>query len=329
MEPLILGIDIGGTKIAGGLVSIAGRIQARQEVATEQEKGFAHSSGQMFRLVEALLAEAPRAGGSVVGIGACAPGPLHPRSGVLVNPPNLSGWENLALRALLQDRYGIQVHLGNDANAAGLAEVLWGAAAGFRNVFYVTISTGIGTGIILDGRILLGKSGMAGEGGHVTIQYGEDAPRCNCGNLGCIEAYASGTRAAKRARDRLLNMTDKPLVLARETGGDWDRLTMKHIAAAAEKGCAFSREIVRETGTLVGIWLGSVVSLLDPEVIVIGGGVARIGERLFRPIREELPRRTINRFAAQTPVVPARLDRDVGIYGAAALVLEEERASGS
>ncbi len=323
MDPLILGIDIGGTKIAGGLVTEQGKLAARQELPTQQEKGFTHSSGQMHRVIEDLLENARRTGASVTGIGACAPGPLHPEYGVLVNPPNLTGWENLALRDLLKERYGVPVHLGNDANAAGLAEVLWGAAAGFRNVFYVTVSTGIGTGIILDKKILLGKNGMAGEGGHVTINYRDDAPRCNCGNLGCIEAYASGTNAARRAKKKLEGMTVKPALLARETGGDWDALTMKQIAGAAEKGCPFSREIIRETGTLIGIWLGSIVSLLDPEVIVIGGGVARIDEPLFQPIREELPRRTINRCAAQTPVVRARLDRDVGIYGAAALVMEE------
>ena len=327
MEPLILGLDIGGTKIAAGLVSFEGTLKVRREVPTEQERGFEHSSGQMFRVVDALLEDAPRTGGSVTGIGTCAPGPLRPNEGILVNPPNLTGWEDLALRDLLRDRYGVPVHIGNDANAAGLAEVLWGAAAGLRNVFYVTISTGIGTGIILDGRILLGRTGMAGEGGHVTIQHGPDAPRCKCGNLGCIEAYASGTSAARRARDRLQRMTPPPPVLTRETGGDWAGLTMKQIAAAAEKGCTFSREVIRETGTLVGIWLGSVVSLLDPEMIVIGGGVARIGDPLFQPIREELPRRTINRFAAETPVVRARLDQDVGIYGAAALVMEARKSA--
>jgi glucokinase len=322
MAPLILGIDIGGTKIAGGLVSPQGKITARQEFPTEQEKGFAHSSGRMYRVIEDLQETARRAGASVVGIGACAPGPLQPEQGVLVNPPNLSGWEDLALRDLLKERYRLPIHLGNDANAAGLAEVLWGAASGLRNVFYVTVSTGIGTGIILDKRILLGKNGMAGEGGHVTIDFRDDARRCNCGNLGCIEAYASGTSAAMRAREKLEGMVEKPALLTRETGGDWENLSMKQIAMAAEKGCSFSREIIRETGTFVGIWLGSVVSMLDPDMIVIGGGVTRIGEPFFQPIRKELPRRTINRYAAETPVVQARLDRDVGICGAAALVLQ-------
>ncbi len=323
MPPLTLGIDIGGTKIAGGLISAEGRMVARHEVPTEQEQGFEHSSGQMRRVIDALLSDARNAGARVMGIGTCAPGPLDPVRGVLVNPPNMNGWENLALRDLLEDRYGISVHLGNDANAAGLAEALWGAATGYDHVFYVTVSTGIGTGIILNRRILLGKNGMAAEGGHVTINYRSDAPRCNCGNLGCIEAYASGTSAALRARRKLKEMPEKPAILGRETGGHWDTVTMQQIGQAAEKGDAFSQEIIRETGTLLGVWLGSVVSLLDPDVIVIGGGVARIGDPLFTPIRETIPKRTINRTAGQTPILRARLDRDVGIYGAAALAMAE------
>jgi glucokinase len=323
MPPLTLGIDIGGTKIAGGLITAQGKMTARRELPTQQEQGFEHSSGQLFRVIETLLEQARAENAGIAGIGVCAPGPLDPRRGVLVNPPNLTGWDDLSLGHLLEARYGFNVSLGNDANAAGLAEVFWGAAIGFDHVFYVTVSTGIGTGIILNKRILLGKNGMAGEGGHVTINYREDAPRCNCGNLGCIEAYASGTAMARRARGRLDEMAQKPPLLAHETGGNWDSLTAKQIGAAAERGDAFSREIIRETGILLGIWLGSIVSVLDPEVIVIGGGVARIGDPLFEPIRETLPGRTINRCAGKTPVVRARLDRDVGIYGAAALVLAD------
>jgi glucokinase len=328
MDRVIAGLDIGGTKIAAGLVTPAGELTARQEVPTGQERGFEHSSGQMFRVMEEMLAQARRAGSEVIGIGACAPGPMNPARGILVNPPNLHGWQNLGLRDLLQQRYGLPVRVDNDANAAGLAEALWGAGAGFEIVFYVTVSTGIGTGIVLRRRILHGKNGMAGEGGHVSINAFDETYRCNCGNVGCIEAYASGPSTAKRARRRLERLPQKPALLEEETGGDWDGLTMKQIGRAAERGDAFSREMIRETGMLLGIWLGGVVSLLDPDVIVIGGGVAQSGEPLFAAIREELPRRTINRLAHDTPVVRARLERDVGIYGAAALLMPGAQAAG-
>jgi glucokinase len=321
MKRYILGLDIGGTKIAAGLVTLKGELVERQELPTEQVKGFAHSSGQMHRLIQPLLQRASREGAEVAGIGTCAPGPLDIERGILLNPPNLTGWDNLPLREMTEERYGLPVHMDNDANAAGLAEALWGAGVGYEQIFYVTVSTGIGTGIILKKKILHGKSGMAGEGGHVTIHFQDPAYRCNCGNTGCIEAYASGPSVSRRARERLRAMQDRPALLAAETGGDWDGLAMEQLARAAGRGDTFSQGIIRETGFYLGIWLGSVVSLLDPDVIVIGGGVAQIGEPLFRPIREELPRRTINRLAAQTPVVRAHLEKDVGVFGGAALVL--------
>lgn len=321
MEPMILGLDIGGTKIAGGLLTCAGELVAREELPTEQERGFAHSSGRMTRTVEALLEHGRRKGAEIIGIGACAPGPMDVQKGILHNPPNLEGWENLALRDMLEKRFGIETYMDNDANAAGLAEALWGAGRGYDHVFYATVSTGIGTGIILNRRILHGKNGMAGEGGHVTIQFEDSDALCKCGNTGCIESYASGTSVAKRAKRKLEALPHKPPLLEKETGGDWDGLSMKHIASAAIQGDAFSQGIIQEAGTHLGIWLGSIVSVLDPDIIIIGGGVAQVGDTLFEAIRKELPRRTINPFAEKTPVVRAMLERDVGIFGAAALAL--------
>ena len=325
MKRFILGLDIGGTKIATGLVTIEGDLVAREEIPTEQDKGFHHSSGQMARAVESMLEHPLRQGAEIIGIGACAPGPMEPDKGILVNPPNMKGWGNLALRDLLENRYQLTVRLDNDANAAGLAEAVWGAAAGHDLVFYVTVSTGIGTGIILNQKVLHGKNGMAGEGGHVTINAQDETYRCNCGNVGCIEAYASGPSAAKRARKKLASQPRKLPLLEKEVGGNWEELTMKHIGTAAEQGDVFSQEIIRETGTFLGIWLGGIVSLLDPDIIVLGGGVTQTGDPLFNAIRKELPARTINRNARETPVVRAQLNRDVGIFGAAALVMAEEK----
>jgi glucokinase len=225
---------------------------------------------------------------------------------------------------MLEKRFGVDVYLDNDANAAGLAEALWGAGRGLDHVFYATVSTGIGTGIILNRRILHGRNGMAGEGGHVTIQCEDEGALCNCGNTGCIESYASGTSVAKRAKRALEELPEIPALLEQEMDGGLDTLTMRHLANAAAKGEPFSRGMVEETGRRLGIWLGSVVSLLDPDIVIIGGGVSRAGEPLFEAIRRELPRRTINPFAAETPVVKAKLEQDVGIFGAAALVLEGE-----
>jgi glucokinase len=185
------------------------------------------------------------------------------------------------------ERYGVPCVIENDANAAGLAEVRFGAAKGCHSVLYATLGTGIGTGIILDGTIYHGKNGAAGEGGHVSIDY-RSAAICNCGTPGCIEALASGTAVQARGIDPA-RMSDSAL---------------------------------DELATMLGAWLGSVVNLLDPDMIVIGGGMSQIGDPLFTRIRREMPRRTINQFAASTPIVPAMLQQDCGIVGAATVALD-------
>jgi glucokinase len=281
---IALGVDIGGTKIAAGLVSCGSTLELlhSQFVPTRAQDGLATSLAQLWSAIDAVR------DARVEAIGICAPGPLNPKTGVVLNPPNLPGWRDVPLAAIVADRYGLPCRIENDANAAGLAEAHYGAAKGFSSVLYATISTGIGTGIILNGRIYHGKNGAAGEGGHVTIDY--RGKRCRCGVPGCIEAIASGKALADTGRN--------PSTLS---DAELDELTE---ALAA--------------------WLGSCVSLLDPEIIVIGGGLANIGDPLFSRLRRAVPARTINQFAAETPIVPALLAANVGILGAAAAVLSHE-----
>ncbi len=296
MDHVVIGLDIGGTKLAGGVLTREARLLERSERPARAAEGAAASLGQVWGILEELCAAA-QAFGTLDGIGVCAPGPLDPRTGVIFNPTNMPGWVNVPLAGEVTRRFGAPCRVENDANGAGLAEALFGAGRGCRSVFYATISTGIGTGIILDGKVYHGKNGAAGEGGHVTIDYRSPAV-CNCGNPGCIEALASGTAIARRA--------GRPA---------------EELARAAAAGDAAAARFLEDTWDMLAAWLGSVVSLLDPDIIVIGGGVSRIGEPLFRTLREAVPKRTINPFAAQTPIVPAALDRDVGIYGGAAVIL--------
>jgi glucokinase len=315
---LTVGIDIGGTKIAGGLVTQKGRLTKSLMVPTLAAKGRETSLAQVFRLIERLIR---LAGGkhNLRGIGICSPGPLNPKTGVVFNPPNLPGWRNVPLARLVQERFGLPAVVENDANAAGLAEVLIGAAAGYRDVFYVTLSTGIGTGIIIDKKIYHGKNGVAGEGGHVPIDH-HSAYVCGCGTRGCIEALASGPGMARRARVLLEQEPTTPSLLRILTHGDLSRITPMMIADAARRRDRVAQAILDETGFYLGVWLGGMVSLLDPEAIVIGGGVAQIGKPLFDKIRETLPHYTINRdFVATLPILPAKLQKDVGVYGAASL----------
>jgi glucokinase len=315
-----IGIDIGGTKIAGGVVTTSGRLAASMEVPTLAEGDFETSLGQVFRVIERLMLQSGGKG-SISGIGMCAPGPLNPKTGVIFTPPNMPAWRNVPLARLVEDRFGLPAIVENDANAAGLAEALIGAAVGYRDVFYVTVSTGIGTGIIIDKKIYHGKNGVAGEGGHVPIDF-RSPYVCGCGTRGCIEALASGPGMARRARVLLEQEHAAPSLLRTLSGGDPRLITPKIIAEAARRRDRIARTILDETGYFLGVWLGSMISLLDPEVIVIGGGVSQIGKPLFDRIRETIPAYTIHRrFVPDLSIVPAKLKRSVGIFGAASLFL--------
>jgi glucokinase len=319
-QQLTIGIDIGGTKIAGGLVTAKGRLAKSLVVPTLADKGLETSLGQVYRLIERMI----RLGGgkaNLRGIGICAPGPLNPRTGVVLTPPNLPGWRNVPLARLVRERFALPAVVENDANAAGLAEVLFGAAVGCRDAFYVTVSTGIGTGVIIDKKIYHGKNGVAGEGGHIPIDF-KSPYVCGCGTRGCIEALASGPGMARRARVLLEQEHAAPSLLRTLTKGDLGRITPKMIADAARRGDRIAQSILEDTAFYLGVWLAGMVSLLDPEAIVIGGGVSQIGKPLFDKIRETVPKYTINRaFVPTLPILPAKLQENVGVYGAASLFL--------
>lgn len=287
----VAGIDIGGTKIAAGRVNERAEVTTPATLPTLAGEPFERSLAQVYAAIEGCL------DGPVDAIGICAPGPLNPKTGVILNPPNLPAWRNVPLAELVTKRFGLPCRVENDANAAGLAEVLFGAAQGMDSVLYVTLSTGIGAGILLNGRIYHGKNGAAAEGGHVTIDW-QSETICNCGAPGCIEALASGTAMAKRAG-----------------------MSAEQMARAVGAGDAVATGVFEETALMIGAWLGSMVSVLDPDMIVIGGGVSHIGEPLFSRLRELVPKRTINQFAASIPIVPAKLAGNAGIIGAAAVIL--------
>lgn len=328
MEKMIIGIDVGGTKVAGGLVDRMGRLEKAVTLPTKANDGFDVSFGQVVTVIKRLLNQA---GGTdhIKGIGICCPGPSNPRTGMVINPPNLPGWINVPLAERLAKEFQVPARLENDANAAGLAEVLFGAAVGHTDVFYVTVSTGVGTGIIINKKIYHGKNGFAAEGGHVTIDY-RSPYICGCGTPGCIEALAAGPGIVRRTIVRLEQEHTTPSLLRERTQNDLCRLTPEMIQEAAGSGDGVANSIIDETGYLLGVWLASMITLLDPDAIVIGGGVSQIGKPLFDMIRKTIPRYTINRQAKNTPVLPAKLQKDVGIFGAASLFLQEgEEAEGN
>lgn len=311
---LILGVDIGGTKIAAGLVDREGSIirQIRQPMV-------AHGSAEagLEAVFSAIDAFSTPSGKEFEAIGICAPGPLDPKTGIVLNPPNLPCWRNFPLAQKVADKYGQPVKVDNDANAAALAETRWGAARGYHYVFYATLGTGIGTGIVLDGRIYHGNTGSAGEGGHVSIDY--QGPVCNCGKRGCIEILAAGPAIGKRARAKVEAEPTRAAKILEFAKGNVSSVTSEHVAQAYAAGDALAREILEETVGLLVPWLGNIVDLLDPDILVMGGGVSAMLEPFFGEIKDRLPRWCVNPRAAEIPLVLAHYKADAGVAGGAAL----------
>jgi len=277
------------------------------------------SDGPAERGLQAVLSAIaqvlPDGASAIAGIGICAPGPLDPKTGVILNPPNVPCWRNFPLAEEVRKKYSVLVKVDNDANAAALAETRWGAAKGYKNVFYATIGTGIGTGIILDGKIFHGRTGSAGEGGHVSIDY--RGPMCRCGKPGCIEILASGTAVVRRARERLSSgMKSSLLEIA---GGSAEAITGEMVGTAFAGGDQLATDLLADTAEMVALWLSNMIDLLDPEVIVIGGGAAALYSPFFDRLRERIPQLTVNPRAAEVPIVSARYGADSGIAGGAAL----------
>ena len=322
-----LGVDIGGTKVAAGLVGTEGTILFQTRVAMAAHGSATEGFGAVQSAIEAVFAARPEARTSLTGIGICAPGPLDPATGVILNPPNVPCWRNFPLAAEVQRVFGFSARVDNDGNAAGLAEAIWGAGVGYRNVFYATLGTGIGTGIVFDEKIYHGRTGSAAEGGHVTIDY--RGPQCGCGKRGCVEALCSGPAIARRAREQLAGLhkagsrtSESPRAESRMldlAGGNLDAVNAEIVAEAFRQGDPLAAEVLRETADFLAIWAGNVIDLLEPDIFVFGGGLATLISGFFGRIREQLPMWCVNQRCAEMPMVLAKYGSDAGIAGAAAL----------
>lgn len=316
-EDIFLGIDLGGTKIIAGLVDREGQIFARQHRKTQASEG---PTAVLHRLIDAatqLLTAENLHRGQVAAIGVAAPGPIDARSGVVTAPPNLPGWIDVPLGQLIQNELGAPTFLENDGNAAALAEHRFGAGRGADHMIYVTASTGIGGGLILDGSLYSGATGAAAEVGHMTIL--PQGPLCGCGNRGCLEALASGTAIAREARERVAR--GAPTVITELAEGNLDRISAKLVAQAANQGDAEAEAILSEAMNYLGLGMANLVNLFNPQLIVIGGGLTKMGERLFGPVRRIIDRRAFPTSAAAVEISRAQLGDDVGLLGAAAVAM--------
>ncbi|MCY3712847.1 MAG: ROK family protein [Gemmatimonadetes bacterium] len=323
--PYLLGHDIGGTKLAVTVADRNGKILHKIRRPTEAERGPRAVVASLVDMSREAMARTALAPEDLAGVGVSCGGPLDTETGVVFAPPNLPGWDEVPLKAWLESALSLPVFVENDANASALAEWSFGAGRGCRHMVYMTMSTGIGGGIILDGRLYRGPGDTAGEVGHMTIV--ENGPVCGCGKRGCLEALCSGPSIARRAREKAQAAPDSRMVdLA---GGDPARIMAETVMDAARQDDPAAREIVDETARYMAVGLGNIVNILNPEVIVIGTILVKAQDLLLEPIRAYLRRETWPRVYDTVRVVPAGLGDEVGDLAAIAVIRQAVQSEGS
>jgi glucokinase len=320
----IIGIDLGGTNIVAGCIREDGNaLYALLSEPTRAEEGADAVVNRIVGLARRSMAAAKQEvpGLEVIGIGIGAPGPLDIHKGIVLLTPNL-GWVNMPLRQRVGDALGLPAALDNDANCAVLGEWWRGAARGTRMALGLTIGTGIGGGIIIDGRLYHGATDLAGEMGHTTIDA--NGRRCKCGNYGCVEAYASGPNIALRAVEAIESGAETDLPA--RVGGDLTRITAQTVYESAHDGDDLALEVVHDTAKFLGAAVANFVNIFNPEVIVVCGGVTLAGDTLFVPLRREVSRRAFKPAVQACRIVPGELTGSAGVYGAARAFQEQVEA---
>ena len=321
-EDLTLGIDLGGSKILAAVVNPRGEVLSRDYRPTPAEQDPEAVIQEVIKAARGALKQAGITVAEIKAIGIGAPGVCNPGTGIISSSPNLPRFKDVPIRDIIAGELGVRAFLINDANAAALGELYFGAGRGVRNLVYVTISTGIGGGIIIDGRLYSGTSGAAGEVGHMTIDV--NGPRCSCGNIGCWETLASGTALAREARRRI-EEGERTSILD-HARGDIGQVTAKTIHAAAREGDALARELIAQTGYYVGVGFVNLVNIFNPELIIMGGGLSTMGEMLLGPAIEVVKERSFKAAHEVVRFALPGLGPDSGVLGAAALALQEAQA---
>lgn len=304
---MYVGIDLGGTQLRVGVADGHGRLRTVLRRPTNAEQGREHVIDALVAGVKDALAEDGTRPASVRALGIGLPGPLDPARGVVISPANLPGFINVPLNKILSRRLGIRSYLHHDAHLAAFAEYRLGAARGARDLVYVTVSTGIGAGLILDGKLYSGAHGMAGEVGHIVVQA--NGPLCTCGNRGCVEALASGTGIARAA----LELAPQQ---ARSALHGLDTPTAADVVRAARREDDLALHILDAAGTALGIAMGTLINLFNPELIVLGGSVINAGALLLSPMRRSMDASSWKAARRGLRIVKPALGPDVGVIGA-------------
>ncbi len=319
MTERIIGVDLGGTWIRACLADATGRLMATVRHPTLAEQG---PDAVLGRIKEAIAQVCRQAGdATIVGIGIAAPGPLDPETGVVLCPPNLPGWDHVPLRDLIQIAFELPVMVHHDASLACLAEQRLGAGRGCAHVLYLTISTGIGAGIISGGVLLSGAHGVAGEAGHMVVE--PHGPQCGCGSRGCLEVMAAGPAIARYAVEMIREGQSSSLAASECL----DEMTGEMVGNAALQGDAVALRAVRRAASYVAVGVLNLIHLFDPQVVILGGGVSRLGDLIFSPVRAHVARSGLTAVQRKVPVVPAELGDQAGQLGAVVLVLSAYRGT--
>lgn len=309
----VVGIDVGGTKIAACLMDEEGKMSGRATLPTLASEGPEAVIGRIKQSFFEVLKQGQIEQNQVAALGIGMPGPLDTKKGIVKNTPNLPGWIDIPLLQILKSEINLPMVLENDANAAALGENLYGAGKGIDNFVYITVSTGIGGGVVLNGRLFKGQDGNAAEIGHMTINF--DGPRCGCGNKGCWEAYASGTALARFARE---GIDAGEATKIKELAGK-ENVKAEHVFVAAKKGDKFALELIEKEGFYLGVGLANVINAYNPKRIAIGGGLTHEWDMFYDRMMQVMRERALGASIEGLEVVKAALGKDVGVIGAAAV----------
>ncbi|MBA7598272.1 Glucokinase [subsurface metagenome] len=319
INPLVLGVDLGGSKILSAVVNVKGEILSRDRSTTPAAKGPEAVIQAMLESAKRVLNQAGITTAELEAICIGAPGLSNPKTGVVFTSPHLPRWTDVPLRNIIEKKMDVKTLLLNDTNAAALGELYFGAAKGARNFICVTLGTGIGGGIVIDGEIYAGSLGTAGEIGHMTIDT--NGPKCNCGNTGCWETLASGTALAREAKQRISDGAKTSIL--EYADGDVNKVNAETVHKAAQQGDTLAKELIAQLAYYIGVGLANLIHIFNPELIVIGGGLSNIGDMLLEPAYKLAGERVNKTAFASVRFARAELGRNSGVIGAAAYAFRE------
>ncbi|WP_394875303.1 ROK family protein [Clostridium neonatale] len=312
MKNYVVGVDLGGTKISTALSDLEGKIINQTTIPTDAHEGEVPVLNRIINSIEKVVNDSAVSYEDIKGIGIGSPGPLDAKQGIIITTPNLP-FKNFNLVKPISEKFGVPVFLDNDANVAAIGEFMFGAGKGAENIVFFTVSTGVGGGAILNGKVYRGHTSNALEIGHMTVA--PHGPRCNCGNVGCVEATSSGTAIAKRAHEALSTKVETSL-------RKYENVTSYEVFVEAA-GDPVAKDIIDDAMNYLGIAVANAVSIFDPEYVIIGGGVSKAGDVVFDTVRKVVNKRCFKSMAESVKIVPAGLGTDAGLIGAVALALLE------